>query len=516
MAKSSYAQAIKSAHADAPVEFRATRRDVSRLSPQARLELPPTTVEAFYRPPEPHEVVVVWPKRAGRHPDLPCKFVTKAPRRGDYMYLRWPTDDRDNPYWCVKLRPARGPTKDGRWSTKCGLDELADAIEQYIALFARLIDEHINGVSPGARVAAEVLTEFVTEQAKRKGHGEGKITDETFVNVTDAIKRLYPYIDGWRVDQFEEGFSRNFMVWAKQPAPEGRGLAHNTARASVGVLRFALESMLRKGRYMAPFPIPPEEKVVINIFAAGEMARVPIAAETGRIWDRETNDWQREVDPVTGELRYATRRPEVARAALPYGRFFQLGWIFGDRRSNYQRLTWSGTDNTPWIDLENGVYHGLGAADRKSSKLSGDREIPEAHKPMLRQWRDADWAAGVDFVLHGWDGRPVRNFCYQVWYGLLEAAGAQALHPHCLKHTCVTMLRTAGVPRIAAAAYLSTWPNSLDKYYGKFDAPVRRPAVEALGSLDHYAHWWKDRLDGAATIAAAQALAGMANDNRAA
>lgn len=480
----------------------AARRAPVATSFRDRLAMPTEAVEAFYALPRPEDVVVVFPGQ-------------RAPRHGDFIYFRKPGKDRKNGYWCVRMRPAEGPKGD-RWSTECGFDELERARQVYINYLTELRKIRLGQVDPDGRPVPEILLRFVRHMSARHHHSL-LITSGRLASVMSGVSRLALFVTDMRVGDVTRDFSPDYMAWAKAPKPAGGGYAHNTARGSVIAMREALETMLSDtwNHYRVPFEIPRREVTIVDVFTPVDIDNVPLAAENGWIWDRDRNDWQTVVDPATGLTRRAQRRTEVARAALPYGRLFLLGVIFGSRLQVNLDLTWT-DEGGPWLDLAKGVCHRIGTDEEETDKEKGACRIPREHLPTLRQWKSLDLLRGINHVVHTWDGHALKEATYQVWYSLLEAAGAKRLKIHCLKHTCVTIMRVSGVPLESAAAYLSTRSDTLEATYGKhWDFRVQGPAAEALGSLADFRKWHALELADQASLAAAQAELDAVNDNEA-
>jgi hypothetical protein len=314
-----------------------------------------------------------------------------------------------------------------------------------------------------------------------------------------SARRLAQWIDDMRVGDVDKFTSAKWMGWAKALMPAGGGYSHNTAFADIYVLRAALETVLNSDNvlYQAPFEMPAEAPTSNEAFTPDEIARVPVAAATGRIWDAEAKDWKRD-----GNGAFVLRRTEVARAAKPYGRMFQLGVWFGSRSGVMFKLSW--TDNGgPWIDLDRKIFHRLGKEEEETTKRKGFCDIPDEVVPILRAWRDEDIARGCDRVVHTWDDGPIAETNHKVWDRLLEAAGAQPLNPHCLKHTCVWILKLEEVPLAAAADYLFTWPHTLVKHYGPdWDARSTSRAAQAIGSMKIFAERHRDEAARKALVAA--------------
>jgi hypothetical protein len=453
----------------------------------------------------------------GTRPAGPYRFVEEAPRDGDYLFLRKPTRDRKHAYWSVKMRAKVGP-RGAKWSTKCLLEELERAVVRYIGYFAELRNLHLNGVSPLSRLVTDVLSDFVTMSSQRC-HGAETIGTKRHDAVLGATKLLIPYVDGMRVGDIGPGFTDPFMAWATADKPNGAGITHNSACGVLYLLRHALESVLvtATSRYVAPFEIPAVKYSPIEVFSPDDIVRVPIAAETGWIWDTEANDWMTEIDPQTGLRVRVVRRSDSARAARPYGRLFWMGVIFGARLTVILNTSWTAESGGPWLDLEHGIYYKLGSKeDENGVKLKGACQIPPEHLPMLRDWRADDARRGFNRLFHLWDGGSPFEPNRLIWYALLEAAGARGLKIHCLRHTCVMIMRTSGVPMEAAMAYLEATARTLRRY-GKWDFRVQGPAVQALGSMAGYRKWHDEEIAARALFTEADALAAViANDNAAA
>jgi integrase len=460
----------------AAADFR-LRRDLAAMSAQDRLALPPEVVESFFRLPDLNEIAVVWKEDdLGPRPNLPFDFVDAAPPTGDYLFLRKPTDDRAREIWCVRMRPERGP-KGERWSTQFDRADVARAVDAYIRYFAVVRDEVLNGIAPESRLVADVLHDYAVLIAAR--HAARELSQKGFENYCDEIKRLVPVIDGQRVGDLTHAHGK--ALAATLAASYGPGVVARTMHA----LRRAVEEVLSTPRrpYVAAFQPPRVPKTPRRSFTTEEMLRVPLAAENNWIWDAEANDWKTAVDPETGLTVRVGRPAHVADMAWGFARFFVVGHVFGSRRAINWAFKWV-DDGGPFIDVVEGICHRLGKAEQGNDvKPRGSCPIPQAYLPMFKAWREADRAAGIDYVVHNWAGEPMRYLYRPAWEGLLEAAGAQKLTPHALKHTCVDVLRRSGCSAESAAAYLYTDPETLRAYYGTWGFDTMRMAADTLSTF---------------------------------
>jgi hypothetical protein len=466
---------VAAAHGNSPLFM--ARRAPAPMSFRERLAMPIECVEDHYALPRPSEIVVVYPQS---FKDQGC--LVKAPRKGDYLFFRQPTVDRVNGYWFVKMRPADGP-KGERWSTERRFDELECAKQDYINYLAVLRANHLGKISPESCPVPEILERFVADLSRRY-YDLKVIRSSRLDTAMDAIGRLLPIVDTMRVGDIKKVFSATYMAWARALMPAGGGYAHNTARGALCILKEALESILSSewNSYHAPFEIPKPEFSFIEIFNPDEIERIPVAAETGRQWDSEAKKWRQKLDPTTGELVFDLRRTEVARAAAPYSRLFQMGIWFGNRVSVSLNVSWM-NDGGPWFDLQRGILHRLGSEEEETSKRKGFCHIPPHALPILRAWRAEDLAHGCVNVIHTYNYLPLKEVCYSIWHRLMAAAGARELAPHACKHTCAQVLKLEGVPIEQASAYLFTTLETLINRYGRdWDVGMTRDAAAAISA----------------------------------
>lgn len=485
--------------------YQAPRRNLSGNRPGTHVKDARGRREAFVCIAEPRDVAIVWPyDEMGYPPPLACRFVEKAPRVGNYLYLRKPTPngDREGAYWCVKMREPLGDKGD-RWSTRCAPDEVMLALDIYLKYVDAAQKKEADLIAPGDRLVTDVLKDFVRAQAGRV-HGGGDLKDSSFLRVTYAVDRLLPFVDGKLVKHVTRAFTDEFMEWAKGHMPGGAGYGHNTSRASVYAMRFALDSQLNTEThfYQCLFPMPREYLGGVEIFDAEDLEHIAYAARTGLVRD-----------PLTGAWGDTPRPTKERRAAEAYERVPMIGAHYGERIDGILKLTWDGEDGTPWIDIEGKMIRGLTYGRKRGPKGTGDRLIPDSHIPIFLAWRTRDRLLKRRYVIHDWRGERLKAPNYRVWRGLLKAAGVKYLGFHGLKHTCVTILRIGGVPQEIAAIFLHTLPHTLNRYYGVRDVTTCRQAVEAIASLDTFRHWCRDRKanqEVIADLAAANANAPLA------
>lgn len=183
----------------------------------------------------------------------------------------------------------------------------------------------------------------------------------------------------------------------------------------------------------------------------------------------------------------ACRRSRLSRHLV---RLILLGLYTGTRSGACKRLRWLPSVDSGWIDLEAGVMHRRGAAERESRKRQPPVRLGDRILAHLRRWHLMDEGYGTPYgikktrprpsthVMHFY-GRPVANV-RKAFTAAAEAAGLPGVGPHTLRHTAATWLMQAGVAHAAAAGLLGMSIETLERVYGHHHPDFQRAAANAV------------------------------------
>ena len=189
------------------------------------------------------------------------------------------------------------------------------------------------------------------------------------------------------------------------------------------------------------------------------------------------------VVPKVQHARYVPPTPEevgaIFRAAPEHlRRVVVLGYYAGMRvgQSELLRLTWQD------VDVQAGVIRVPNACKGNADPW---REVPILPQlaPLLRQWRDADAAAGIACVVH-YHGKPVRKIKTS-WAAALRRAGiTRHIRPYDLRHGFATQIIAGGADVGTVAALMGhTSPVMVLKHYQHVLNEQKRDAIAALPPL---------------------------------
>lgn len=169
-------------------------------------------------------------------------------------------------------------------------------------------------------------------------------------------------------------------------------------------------------------------------------------------------------------LRAARNTPHLARFVL-------IGLYTGTRSGATLGLSWLPSTKTGWIDLDRGVLHRSGSAQRETKKRQTPAKLPARLLAHMRRWQAQD--GSIRHVVH-WNGASVLSV-KKAFRSAKAAAGLDAkVIPHTLRHTCATWLMQAGVDRWDAAGFLGMTVEMLERTYGHHSPDFQKSAAEAL------------------------------------
>jgi integrase len=173
---------------------------------------------------------------------------------------------------------------------------------------------------------------------------------------------------------------------------------------------------------------------------------------------REDYFWSR--PEAARRLRAAWRNPRTRHVA----RLILIGLYSGTRLTAMLRMRWLSSTNSGWIDLEGGLLHRRGSAERKTKKSQPTCKIHKRLLPHLRRWHAQDTAKGIVNVI-SYKRRPVQDVAW-AWRSAGRAAGATKHDtPHILRHTSATWFVQAGLKLPEISSYLGMSVPTLTKVY---------------------------------------------------
>jgi len=201
---------------------------------------------------------------------------------------------------------------------------------------------------------------------------------------------------------------------------------------------------------------------------------------------RAARGWRRDASGRWHALPKSTRSN---RAHLV--RFILIGLYTGTRPGVLPKLRWTPSDDSPYVDLQNGwvFRRGRMEADRPTKR----RPICRLPKRLLRHmahWRLQDEGLSleraklglppIETVLHH-GGREIRGRIRRGYNGVVTDAGLdRRITPHWHRHTAATWLMEAGVPLQQAAQYLGMTIHTLESKYGHHRPDFQNDVAAAI------------------------------------
>lgn len=180
--------------------------------------------------------------------------------------------------------------------------------------------------------------------------------------------------------------------------------------------------------------------------------------------------------PARSEPRWLRRQEAAAllRAARaePQSRlhltlFILIGLYCGVRRDAILTLQWARNAGGGWVDLENELIHWIPPGKKQTKKRLPPKptRIPRRLLTFLRYARRRTRHFVIEI-----DGAPVGDVKNGI-KGAARRAGIQRpipenIHPHSLRHTCITWLLQAGWPMWKVSGYCGISMKLLEKVYG--------------------------------------------------
>jgi len=175
---------------------------------------------------------------------------------------------------------------------------------------------------------------------------------------------------------------------------------------------------------------------------------------------------------AAGLLRAARTMPHLRR-------FILIGIYTGTRSGAILDLSWLPSTANGWIDLERGVIHRSGTAQRKTNKRKPPVKIPPRLLVHMKRWKSMD--GNIRHVIN-WNGSSVQSIKKSFRSARKNAKLDQEVIPHSLRHTAATWLMQAGVEIWDAAGFLGMTPEVLNRVYGHHHPDFQKDASTAIGN----------------------------------
>lgn len=181
--------------------------------------------------------------------------------------------------------------------------------------------------------------------------------------------------------------------------------------------------------------------------------------------------------------RHLTRKEaaHLIRAARRLGRerrylahFILIALYTGTRKSAILALRITPSMTSGWVDLERGVIHRRGAAERKTKKVRGTMRMGRKLAALMRRI----CAHNASHVIE-YRGRPI-TVLSRIWRELQKTAGMPDVSPHTLKHTAITWAIGRGMSKEDAASYFSTSIQTIESTYWHHSPRYQKEAAAIM------------------------------------
>lgn len=278
----------------------------------------------------------------------------------------------------------------------------ADA-EQALSDYLTRKHDRLAPSQPGGLSVGLVLSEYARE------HGPTVAAPKT---LGYAIKALAPFWGDLTCADVKGNTCRRYA--ASRPSA-------GTARRELGVLQAALNHAHREGVLIHPVKVT-----------------LPANAPPRERW-----------------LTRAEVRAVLRVAPVPLRRLIAISVLTGTRLSAVAALRWGPSIASGYVDLDRGILHRMGRAERQTAKRRGAVAMPRQLVRYLRRQERGETVTGFGSV----------KTAQKAWARAREAAGIAPATLHDLKHTAVTWAFQRGMSLEGAASYFSTSQQTLERVY---------------------------------------------------
>lgn len=173
----------------------------------------------------------------------------------------------------------------------------------------------------------------------------------------------------------------------------------------------------------------------------------------------------------------AARLLWAARRTPHLARFILIGLYTGTRSGAILGLSWVPSINTGYVDLESGILHRSGSAQRQTKKRQPPAAIPDRLMVHMRRWKKID--GHIRHVVN-WNGSSVQSIKKAFRSARKNASLSNDVTPHTLRHSCTTWLMLAGVDIWQVAGFVGMSPEMVERNYGHHHPAFQKQAADAV------------------------------------
>lgn len=360
------------------------------------------------------------PKLVLYGPDDRYGAVPKKTFRQYIYFIRW-YEER-----------AKRERSTGTGDVQVAQQALADFINQQAQQAIERVEQERRGsTAPHELTVTDMLGLYLEHHAPHAAAPE---------RIRYAIRNLIPWWDGVTVDGVTAGACRRYAAESSR--------APATIRRELGTLAAAMtwcvtEGYLTQGGIVVLPPVPKDEQPFLT---RPQAAKLLWAAWRGR------KDWQR------SQFRRELGGELVDNLHLPL--FILIGLYHGARKEAILGLQWQPNTEGGYVDLDRGFidFNPVGRAQTKKRRA----RVPIASR--LLPWLRVARKVTRQFVIEC-HGKPITDL-KKSFATAAVAAGLPKIHPHTLRHTCVTWLLRDGLDVWQVGGFVGMSPQTVQQVYG--------------------------------------------------
>lgn len=348
-------------------------------------------------------------------------------------------------------------------STGCGPGERAGAEEALARYLTRKHTSAAGTHNPGMLPVADVLNFYADH--KDPGPAATPREKDLYDRSLIYVEHLLRFFGTRPISDIRAAICRDYVRWRTHEGPaapewperRARKVSDQTARRELVVLSAAIN------HYHAEFTLDMVPAVTLPAMAPtnrrGLEHREAAALLAGALGF------------YRGDTGRIIRRPKSTRTQRKRtARLIIIALYSGSRHGAIRESSWLPRMDGPWIDVDRGILHRRGIAEKETDKRRPPARIPPRLLAHLRRWREADLAAGRQWVISV-GAEKIAGKVRKGWIGartdgrtMCDTLPASAT-PHWLRHTAGTWLAQGGASVREGADYLGMSEEVFERVY---------------------------------------------------
>jgi integrase len=299
-------------------------------------------------------------------------------------------------------------------------------------------------------------------------------------NTYQHLDRLLEFFKGRTCDEVSRSTTTAYQHWRchtgkpflGEPPRSRRPVQPSTVRRELATLQAALNHAFesRKLKYQIPVTLPPKSAPRERWLTSSEAARL-LLGSLGCILVPCS-------DIATRRERWTIWRREKAVVSKHLARFILIGLRTGTRHDAINGLGWRPHPDGGHFDLERRLMFRAAAGARQTTKRQPPAPIPPKLLRHLHRWKRQ---ANSLYVVSapGYEDSKLQRVTKAFGRAVERAGLGRDVHPHILRHTCVTWLMQAGRPVWEVAGFVGMSPQMVQDNYGHHAPDYLRDTANA-------------------------------------